>query len=51
MDESKTVKEYLKGEIDNFEKFNELKLGDMVGKLYVRVCVCSVLLFVNKCVI
>lgn len=34
MDESKTVKEYLKGEIDNFEKFNELKLGDMVGKLY-----------------
>lgn len=51
MDESKAVKEYLKGEIDNFEKFNELKLGDMVGKLYVRVCVCSVLLFVNKCVI
>lgn len=40
MDELKIVKEYLKGEIDNFEKFNELKLGDMVGKLYDCMSLC-----------
>ena len=46
MGEAKIFKEYLKGEIENFEEFKWVKLDEMLGILYMAVPWSS--LFVNK---
>ena len=35
MGEAKILKEYLKGEIENFEEFKWVKLDEMLGILYI----------------
>lgn len=39
MGEAEIFKEYLKGEIENFEEFKRVKLDNMLANLYPWVCV------------